>query len=126
MYQGEKTGHDLMFRAEYQTLRKLAKSAAIVFSIRTYQVHLEKFKTYPRREAQRLIKAIETIHPDFIPYKAMPCWKEASLRYLRENVLGLPKPSTNWRNVALIVGSSITVLGMAIIVGWKYRQVVKV
>ena len=115
-----------MFRAEYQTLRKLTKSAAIAFSIRTYQIHLESFKTYPRREAQRLIKAIETIHPDFIPYKAMPCWKEASLRYLRENVLGLAQPSTSWKNVVLFVGSSITVLGVAILFGWKCRQIVKV
>ena len=78
MYQGEKTGRDLMFRAEYQTLRKL--------SIRTYQMYLEDFKTYPRNEAECLIKAIETTHPDVISYKAMPCWKDASLKYLRENV----------------------------------------
>ena len=104
---------------------KLPKSAAIVFSIRTYQVHLEDFKTYPRKEAESLINAIETIHPDFIPYKAMPCWKEASLRYLRENVLGLRTPDTKWRNITLFVGSGITVVGVALLVAWKYRQMVK-
>ena len=126
MYQGEKTGHDLMFRTEYQTLRKIPKSAAIVFSIRTYQVHLEDFRTYPREEAECLIKAIETIHPDFIPYKAMPCWKKASLKYLRENVLGIYTSDTNWKNIALYFSGSITVLGVAMLVAWKYRQLVKV
>ena len=36
-YSGEATGKSLTFRAEYQTLIKLPKSKAIVFSIRTYQ-----------------------------------------------------------------------------------------
>ena len=36
-HSGEATGKSLTFRAEYQTLIKLPKSKAIVFSIRTYQ-----------------------------------------------------------------------------------------
>jgi hypothetical protein len=108
-----------MFRAEYQTLRKVPKSTAIVFSIRTYQMHLEDFKTYPREEVECLIKAIETIHPDFIPYKAMPCWKEASLKFLRENVLGVRTSDSKWKNIALLFGGSVTVLGVAMLVAWK-------
>jgi len=36
-FHGEKTGMDLTFRAEYQTLMRLHESQAIVFRIRTYQ-----------------------------------------------------------------------------------------
>lgn len=122
VYQGEKTGRDLTFRAEYQTLRKLEKSAAIVFSIRTYQMYLEDFKTFPRKEAESLIKAIENLHPDFVLYKAMPFWKDAAVKYLRENVLGNETPNGKWKDIALIVGSGVTVLGVAILVAWKYRQ----
>lgn len=125
VYQGDKTGHDLVFRAEYQTLRKLPNSAAIAFSIRTYQMYLDAFKTYPRNEAECLIKAIETVHPDFILYKAMPCWKDASLKYLRINVLGLGSCGTTWKNIALYFGGSITVLSMAILIGSKCRQWLK-
>jgi hypothetical protein len=125
VYQGEKTGRDLMFRAEYQTLRKLAKSGAIVFSIRTYQMYLEDFKTYPRNEAECLIKAIETTHPDVISYKAMPYWKDASLKYLRENVLYLGRSGTKWKDIALFFCGSIAVLVVALLVGWKYSQLVK-
>ena len=119
VYQGEKTGHDLMFRAEFQTLRKLQKSGAIVFSIRTYQMHLQDFKTYPRNEAEGLIKAIENIHSDFVPYKAMPYWKDASLKYLRENVLGLGR---KWKDIALYIGSGATVLGVALLIAWRCRR----
>ena len=37
IFSGEETGRMLVFRAEYQTLTKLPKTKAIVFSIRTYQ-----------------------------------------------------------------------------------------
>ncbi|XP_028392227.1 uncharacterized protein LOC114516841 [Dendronephthya gigantea] len=122
LYQGEKTGRDLTFRAEYQTLRKLEKSTAIVFSIRTYQMYLEDFKKFPRRETEILIKAIENLHPDFVLYKAMPFWKDAALKYLKGDVLGSEATYGRWKDIALIVGSGVTVLGVALLVAWKYRR----
>lgn len=122
-YQGEKTGHDLMFRAEYQTLRKLEKSSAIVFSIRTYQIHLEDFKKFPQNEAECLIKAIENLHPNFIEYKALSSWKEASLKYLRKNVLGLRDlEEKKWYYLGLTVGS-VVILATAVAIVWKLRRV---
>ncbi|KXJ20554.1 hypothetical protein AC249_AIPGENE7309 [Exaiptasia diaphana] len=87
-YEGEKTGHVLTLRCEYQTLRKLEKSKAIIFSIRTYQMRLEDFKNFPREDTEMLIEAIENIHPDFIEYKGVDHWKEAALQYLKRDVLG--------------------------------------
>jgi len=90
-YEGEATGRQLTFRAEYQTLRKLPESRAIVFSIRTYQFYLEEFKNFPREDVEDLINAIENIHPEFVAYKSASFWKEASLEYLKKNVLsGMP------------------------------------
>ena len=85
---GDKTGRELTFRAEYQTLRKLRQSQAIVFSIRTYQFYLEDFKGFPQADTEQLVDAIENIHPEFVAYKSASFWKEASLQYLRRDVLG--------------------------------------
>ncbi len=82
-YKGEETGKELTFRAEYQTLIKLPESKAIVFSIRTYQRYLEDFKRMPARDCKGLIRAIETLDPDFYVYKGAEFWKDAAVKYLQ-------------------------------------------
>ena len=74
-YHGEKTGKDLVFRAEYQTLRKLPATGCIAFSIRTYQRYLSDFQELPRKDSEALI------------YRCAPLWKDAALTYLRHDVL---------------------------------------
>ena len=85
-YQGELTGRILTFRAEYQTLRKLPKSGAIIFSIRTYQRFLEEFKMFPVEDAKGLIYAIENLDEDFNDYKGADFWKDAAIKYLQKIV----------------------------------------
>ncbi|XP_057301858.1 uncharacterized protein LOC130636220 [Hydractinia symbiolongicarpus] len=82
-YEGEKTGKELTFRAEYQTLRKLPKTKCIVFGIRTYQRYLNDFKNFPTRDSEGLIKAIENLNDDFQIYKGAKYWKEAAIKYLK-------------------------------------------
>jgi len=93
-YQGEATGKALTFRAEYQTLIKLPKSKAIVFSIRTYQRYLEDFKNYPSSDANGLVRAIENLVPEMYVYKGAEFWKEAALTYLRNDVLKINQDNT--------------------------------
>lgn len=124
LYEGPKTGRVLTFRCEYQTLRKLEQSKAIIFSIRTYQMYLEGFKTLPREDAEILVKVIENIHPDFITYKGARFWKDAALKYLRRDVLGEQETEekhwivSSWKTgSALVVGVSV----LAIAIAWMNR-----
>ena len=81
-YRGEATGRDLVFRAEYQTLRKLPKTNCIAFSIRTYQRYLEDL---PDTDREGLIKAIEGLDRDMANYKGAELWRDAALKYLSRN-----------------------------------------
>ena len=83
VYQGDDvTGKLLTFRVEYQTLWKMPKTKAIVFSIRTYQRYLEEFKQFPLGDVTALMKAIETLDEDFYVYKGAAFWKQAAMTYL--------------------------------------------
>jgi len=57
-------------RVELQTLFRLPRSNAIVFSIRCYLISLKDLATYPRW-AKRLYRVQKTMHPDLIEYKGM-------------------------------------------------------
>ena len=87
VYEGDSTGQVLMFRAEYQTLRKLPKTKCIVFGIRTYQRYLEEFKHFPVADAQALIKAIENLNDDFVMYKGARFWRDAAIKYLQQKCI---------------------------------------
>lgn len=124
-YESEKTGRVLTFRCEYQTLRKLEKSQAIIFSIRTYQIFLEDFKKFPRDDTEVLVRVIENIHPDFVEYKGARFWKDAALKYLKQNVLGESDPNVtewslkSWKTpTTLLIGGSF----LAIAVAWLNRR----
>lgn len=83
VFEGEATGRELTFRAEYQTLRKLPKTRCIVFGIRTYQRYLEEFKKFPVSDSKGLITAIENLSDDFVEYKGAKFWQESALQYLQ-------------------------------------------
>ena len=54
-----------------------------MFSIRTYQRYLSDFRHFPVHDILGLIKAIDTLDPDFFVYKGAEFWKEAALQYLQ-------------------------------------------
>lgn len=87
-YQGHGTGKDLVFRAEYQTLRKLPKTNCIAFSIRTYQRFLSDFKDLPRNDSEALLRAIQGLDSDMAAYKGAQFWQDAAIKYLQHDVLG--------------------------------------
>jgi len=57
-------------RVELQSLFRLPRSNAIVFSIRCYLISLKDIATYPRW-AKRLYRVQKTMHPDLVEYKGM-------------------------------------------------------
>lgn len=83
-FEGEKTGRELTFRAEYQTLKKLPKTQCIVFGIRTYQRYLEEFKELPVTDAKALVAAIQNLNDDFVLYKGAQFWQDAAVQYLQQ------------------------------------------
>jgi len=85
---GPNTGKEILGREEWQTLIKLPKSNAILFTIRTYQWYLEEMKQFPEL-ARGLVAAIENLQPDMAIYKSSEFWKDATLTYLKNDVLSL-------------------------------------
>jgi len=85
-YDPQKTGRDLVFRVEYQTLRKLPKSGAILFGIRTYQRFLEDFLKFPKEDSVALLSSIKGLQPEMSVYKGAEFWKEAAIQYLSDIV----------------------------------------
>lgn len=110
-YEGEATGKRLTFRAEYQTLCKLPESQAIVFSIRTYQRFLSEFKMFPISDTKGLIKAIETLDPDFYVYKGAEFWKDAAVKYLKKSI---KEREGSGMGFGLLLGGAI-IAGLAIV-----------
>lgn len=79
----EEIGQKLTMRVEYQTLRRLPKSNAILFGIRTYQRYLNEFLHLPKEDSIALKKAIENLNPDMFEYKSADCWRDSALFYLQ-------------------------------------------
>ena len=86
-FDSDRTGKEIFFRAEYQTLRRLPKSNAVLFSIRTYQRPLEEFLHFPKEDSEALVFAIRNLSKDSVAYKRVDLWGTAALRYLEEVVL---------------------------------------
>ena len=81
-YDFEKTGKEIFLRVEYQTLRRLPKSNAVLFSIRTYQRPLEEFLSLPKQDAKALADAIRNLSDHARIYKGAHLWGPAALHYL--------------------------------------------
>lgn len=77
----EEAGRKFLFRAEYQTLRRLPQSGAVLFTIRTYQVPLERFASFPF-EASVFAARIRNLDKDISEAKSATEWQGWALRYL--------------------------------------------
>jgi len=77
------TGRALVFRAEYQTLRKLPRTKCIVFGIRTYQRYIEDFWNSPDSIVEALIRSINDLNEDDVQYKGAEFWRDAAVKYLQ-------------------------------------------
>lgn len=70
-------------RVELQSLFRLPRSNAIVFSIRCYLMSLKDIATYPRW-AKRLHRVQKTMHPDLIEYKGMTKFHPLVVQWLSQ------------------------------------------
>jgi hypothetical protein len=91
-FKGAQTGRELVFRAEYQTLRRLPRSGGIAFSIRSYQRYLSAFEKLPAADAEALAAAIHNLDPDMALYKNAHLWADAAVAYLSRAAA-----ATRWR-----------------------------
>ena len=95
---------------------RIKRFKLLVFSIRTYQRFLSDFRKFPLEDSLGLIRAIETLEPDFYVYKGAEFWREAAVRYLEDIVLQRERTSrvktllstTLLAGLALVLGYSLT------------------
>lgn len=64
---------DIRIRHERQTLRRLPKSRAILFTVRTYLLPLGELAEEPE-SIRNLLGAIQEMHPDMARYKGRQVW----------------------------------------------------
>ncbi|MFA5120769.1 DUF3445 domain-containing protein [Zavarzinia sp.] len=76
-------GRRIYLRSERQTLRRLAVTGAILFTIRTYRCPLEQVAAEPELAAV-LAEAIDALPPETLAYKGMTAHKPALLAYLHQ------------------------------------------
>lgn len=79
----DNVGSRLFTRCERETLMKLPKSGAVLFTIRTYVRPLTVFQNRPRL-AQQMVRALETLPESITRYKTMAGFYDIALNYLRE------------------------------------------
>lgn len=72
----------LRLRTERQTLRRLPRTGAIMFGIRTYQVGVEELVREGTGVAARLASAVRSWPRDVAGYKGRRRWEEELLGYL--------------------------------------------
>ncbi|KAG0614962.1 hypothetical protein M758_5G004500 [Ceratodon purpureus] len=76
-------GSRLYTRCERETLMRLPKTGAILFTIRTYIRPLSVFESRPML-AQQMVRAVETLPESITKYKIMAGFYDVALQYLRE------------------------------------------
>lgn len=77
----ENAGQKAHLRVELQTLFRLPRSNAIMFSIRCYLLSLEEMTTFPRW-IKRFHRVIRDLHPDLLEYKGIKVYHEPLLAWL--------------------------------------------
>jgi dimethylamine monooxygenase subunit A len=68
-------------RVELQTLFRMPRSNAIVFSIRCYLISMQEMATYPRW-AKRFHRVLRDLHPDLVEYKGITKYQQAVVAWL--------------------------------------------
>jgi hypothetical protein len=79
----ENAGVRITLRVERQTLRRLPRTGAVLFTIRTHQRPLEALAARPQ-ELDRLAKAVRGLPEDTARYKSIAPFRDALLAYLTE------------------------------------------
>lgn len=82
----EKVGEKMMYRAERQTLTRMPKTNAILFTIRTYQRPLQDIVTKHREVVPQLIAAVQRMDPNMKPYKSGQFWMDVCCKYLAAQI----------------------------------------
>lgn len=82
-HKGINVGSRLYTRCERETLMRLPKTDAILFTIRTYVRPLTVFESRPML-AQQMVRALETLPKSITMYKTMAGFYDVALQYLRE------------------------------------------
>jgi len=83
----DEAGDKLFYRSERQTLSRLPKSNAILFTIRTVQYPLKHLVLREDKTlALGLIKAMEVMDETFREYKSADRWMEAATGYINKNL----------------------------------------
>ena len=77
----ENAGERLIIRSERETLTRLPKTQAILFTIRTYRRPLSDLEAHPE-QALRLADAIRALPEDTRAYKGLEGVGQAALSYL--------------------------------------------
>jgi hypothetical protein len=80
-------GSRLYTRCERETLVRLPKSGAILFTIRTYIRPLTVFESRPAL-AKQMVQAMETLPDSITKYKTMAGFYDVALQYLRRCAAG--------------------------------------
>ncbi|MCB5186544.1 DUF3445 domain-containing protein [Methylobacillus caricis] len=80
----QNAGEKAHLRVELQTMFRLPRSNAILFSIRCYLISLEELATYPRW-AKRFHRVLKGLHPDLLEYKGIKVYHEAVLAWLSQH-----------------------------------------
>ncbi len=77
-------GQQLYLRIERQTLTRLARSGAVLFTVRTYQNLLADEVAARPDAAERLLQVLSTTPPAMLDYKSMTPFMPALLTYLTQ------------------------------------------
>jgi dimethylamine monooxygenase subunit A len=77
----ENAGSRIFLRVERQTLRRLPRTGAVLFTIRTHQSPLESLTDRPR-ELARLAESVRGLPEDTARYKSIMPFRESLLAYL--------------------------------------------
>lgn len=87
----ENAGERLIIRSERETLTRLPKTQAILFTIRTYRRPLSDLEAQPD-QALKLAAAIRALPPDVRDYKGLKAVGQAALGYLDRLQVTLQDP----------------------------------
>jgi hypothetical protein len=77
----DNVGDLVHLRVELQSLFRLPRSNAIVFSVRCYLISMNEIATYPRW-VKRLHRVLRGLHPDLIEYKGMTKFHPTTVTWL--------------------------------------------
>jgi hypothetical protein len=76
----ENVGHRMCLRVELQSLYRLPRSNAILFSIRGYLIRLEELAKV-KKWAVRMHRVIRDLHPQIAEYKGLPRYRQYVVDY---------------------------------------------